>query len=145
MPEPSSSDPDLDARLGTPVPGWTPPPRPGPAVLEGRWARLERLDPARHGPEVHAANRGSDALWDFMPYGPFAEEAEWRAWADGMAPLADPFFYAVRDRGTGRAAGVRWSEGLRLMCPTSIEPIAGSMRRKLATPAARPLRRSRIA
>jgi RimJ/RimL family protein N-acetyltransferase len=92
--------------MGGPLDGWRAPPRPGPAVLEGRWAVLERLDPARHGAEIHAANRGSDAIWDWLPYGPFAAEADWRAWAEGVAPLADPFFYAIRDRGTGRAGGV---------------------------------------
>ena len=94
------------APLGPPVPGWRPPPRPGPDALEGRFARLERLDPARHAAEIHAANAALDAIWDYLPYGPFPDEAGWRAWAEGMAPLADPFFYAVRDQGTGRAAGV---------------------------------------
>jgi RimJ/RimL family protein N-acetyltransferase len=74
--------------------------------MEGRWARLERLDPSRHAAEIHAANRGSDAIWDYLPYGPFAEEGEWRAWAEGMAGRPDPFFYAIRDLSTGRAAGV---------------------------------------
>jgi RimJ/RimL family protein N-acetyltransferase len=95
-----------DRLLGEPVPDWTPPPRPGPDILEGRYARLERLDAERHGAEVHAANRASDAIWDYMPYGPFRSEAEWRAWAEGMAARDDPFFYAIRDLSTGRAAGV---------------------------------------
>ncbi len=97
--------PDLSP-FGAPVPGWAPPPRPGPAVLEGRWARLERLDPARHAPEVHAANAESDAIWDYLFNGPFGSEAEWRAWAEAAAALNDPFFYAIRDLSTGRAAGV---------------------------------------
>jgi RimJ/RimL family protein N-acetyltransferase len=75
-------------------------------VLDGRWARLELLDPEAHAAEIHAANRESDAIWDWLPYGPFAQEAEWRDWAKGMAPLSDPFFYAIRDKRTGRAAGV---------------------------------------
>lgn len=95
-----------DRRYGEPVPGWTPPPPPGPTVLEGRWARLERLDPERHAAEVHAANRADDSIWDWMAHGPFRSEAEWRSWAEGAAAKEDPFFYAIRDRGTGRAAGV---------------------------------------
>lgn len=96
----------MEKRFGEPVPGWTPPPRPGPMAMQGRWARLERLDPGRHAAEVHAANRESDAIWDYLPYGPFAAEAGWRAWAERMAPLEDPFFYAIRDLTTGRAGGV---------------------------------------
>jgi RimJ/RimL family protein N-acetyltransferase len=88
-------------------------------VLEGRHIRLERLDPAAHATEIHAANRASDAIWDYLPYGPFATEADWRAWAEGMADLADPFFYALRDLRTGRAAGV--ASFLR------ITPAAGSI------------------
>ncbi|EYD77617.1 Acetyltransferase, GNAT family [Rubellimicrobium mesophilum DSM 19309] len=95
-----------EKRFGEPVTGWTPPARPGPEAMEGRWARLERLDPARHAGEVHAANLGSDAIWDYLPYGPFRSEAEWSAWAGRMAPQEDPFFYAIRDLRTGRAAGV---------------------------------------
>ena len=95
-----------ERRLGEPVPGWRVPPRPGPAALEGRWARLERLDPARHAREIHAANRESDAIWDYLPYGPFRSENEWTAWAMGMEGRDDPFFYAIRDLETGRAAGV---------------------------------------
>ena len=93
-------------RFGEPVPDWRPPPRPGPEAIEGRWARLERLSPSRHAREVHAANLGSDAIWDYLPYGPFRTEAEWAAWAEGMAGRDDPFFYAIRDLRTGRAGGV---------------------------------------
>jgi RimJ/RimL family protein N-acetyltransferase len=74
--------------------------------MEGRHVRLERLDPVAHAAEVQAANRASDAIWNYLPYGPFATEAEWRAWAEGMAGLADPFFYVLRDKATGRAGGV---------------------------------------
>ncbi|TNC50103.1 GNAT family N-acetyltransferase [Rubellimicrobium rubrum] len=92
--------------FGEPVLNWTPPPRPGPAVLDGHWVRLERLDPARHGPQIHPANRESDAIWDYLPYGPFAAQRDWEDWAEDMARREDPFFYAIRDLDTGRAAGV---------------------------------------
>jgi len=92
--------------FGAPVPGWTPPPPPGPLTMEGRFVRLERLDPARHADEIHAANADSDAIWDYLPYGPFATKADWRAWAEGMAGLSDPYFYALRDLRTGRCGGV---------------------------------------
>lgn len=95
-----------ELRLGELVPDWTPPPRPGPAAMEGRWARLERLDADRHAAEVHAANRESDAIWTWMPHGPFADEGAWRAWAEGMQGREDPYFYAIRDLQTGLAAGV---------------------------------------
>lgn len=95
-----------EERFGEPVVGWHVPPRPGPGVMEGRWSRLERLDPATHAQQIHAANRESDALWDYLPYGPFATEVDWTEWAKGMATSQDPYAYALRDLGTGRAAGV---------------------------------------
>lgn len=95
-----------DPRFGFPVPGWTLPPRPGPDRLSGRWVRLERLDPAAHAASLFAANRADDAIWDYMPYGPFGDPAAYRAFLDGMAGLDDPFFYALVDPGTGQALGV---------------------------------------
>lgn len=108
-----------EGRFGAPVTGWQPPARPGPAAIEGRYVRLERLDPARHAAELHAANRADDTIWDYLPYGPFVDLAGYRAWAEAMATREDPFFYALIDRATGRAAGV--ASYLR------IEPAAGSI------------------
>jgi len=93
-------------RTGWPVPGWMPPPRPGPAVMTGRWVRLERLDPAAHAADLHRANSADAAIWDYLPYGPFADLAGYAAWAQTMAPLADPMFYAMRDLATGHCGGV---------------------------------------
>lgn len=93
-------------RFGAPVADWTPPQRPGPAVLEGRYARLERLDADAHAADIHRANTASDAIWDYLPYGPFSSVALYHRWARDMAALADPFFYAIRDLATGHACGV---------------------------------------
>jgi len=92
--------------LGAPVPGWTPPQRPGPDGFLGRWAELERLDPVKHAEDLHRANRASDAIWDWLPYGPFPDGADYLAWVEDMAVRTDPLFYAIRDRGTGRWGGV---------------------------------------
>lgn len=92
--------------LGELVTGWTVPPPPGPAVMEGRFVWLERLDPARHAPDLFAAFEGDPAIWDYMPYGPFADVTAYADWADSVAGRADPAFYALRDRGTGRCGGV---------------------------------------
>ncbi len=91
---------------GEDVAGWTPPPAPGPERLSGRYAELERLDPGRHAADLFAANRADDAIWDYLPYGPFGDEGAYRDWVAGMAAGADPMFYAIRNRETGRWAGV---------------------------------------
>ena len=94
-----------DPRLGVPVPDWTPPPRPSRAPMQGRYARLEPLS-ADHVSDLYRANRASDAIWDYLPYGPFACEADYRAWVAGMAAKDDPVFFAIHDLETGHWAGV---------------------------------------
>jgi len=105
--------------IGAEVPGWTPPPRPSGEVLQGRYALLEPLSATRHATDLHRANLANNAIWDWLPYGPFATEAEYRDWVRGVAGQADPFFYAIRDLATGHWAGV--ASYLR------IDPGAGSI------------------
>jgi RimJ/RimL family protein N-acetyltransferase len=86
---------------------WAPRPRPTAEVLEGRWCRLERLDPARHGDELHASAiaAGADDRFRYLPDVPPASRWEFDAWLAAKAASPDPLFYAVIDRGTGRAEG----------------------------------------
>lgn len=93
--------------VGPAVPGWTTRPRPARATIAGRWARVEPLDPARHGPEIHAANAADPgAMWTWLPYGPFPSLAAWEAWAVPFAATEDPLAFAIVDAATGRAGGV---------------------------------------
>ena len=107
-----------DIRLGAPLPGWAPPPPPSREALEGRYVRLEPLATA-HADALHAAFAGDDAMWAYMPYGPFPDAAAYAAWVDRNTPGDDPLFFALRDLGTGRAGGV--ASYLR------ITPAAGSI------------------
>lgn len=91
---------------GPAVPGFAPPPAPGPERIAGRHVLLERLDPTRHAEDLFADNQGQDWLWDYMGYGPFADLAGYRDWQAGMALSPDPYFYALRDRASGRVGGV---------------------------------------
>lgn len=91
---------------GRRVENWTPPPRPGPETFEGRFARLERLDPDRHAGPLHAAMRADERVWDYLPYGPFARAEDYAGWMRGAAAGADPLFYAILDRTTGTWGGV---------------------------------------
>src|SRR5690606_1034245 len=95
-----------DDRLGRPVPGWSPPPHPGPEVIEGRHARLHRLRADDHAAALHRANSADDAMWDFLPYGPFASASAYHRWVREQASGEDPLFYAIHSHGTGRLGGV---------------------------------------
>ncbi len=96
-----ASDRDITA----PVPDWRPPVRPERTALPGRYVRLEPLHPG-HAPELFTACQGADAMWDYLPYGPFATEADHASWIRQNAPGDDPLFFALREAETGTAAGV---------------------------------------
>ena len=104
-------------RRGRPVPDWRPPPRPRPVATEGLHVRLDPLTPA-HAPALQAAMAGHDALWDYMPYGPF-DAAGHADWVAAVAGRDDPMFFALTPRGAAGPAGV--------MSLMRIAPEAGSI------------------
>ncbi|MGB8972066.1 MAG: GNAT family N-acetyltransferase, partial [Pseudomonas capeferrum] len=55
---------------------WKPAKAPTADTIEGRFIRLEKLDPVRHGDDLWDVLQGPQAdstLWDYLPYGPFPE------------------------------------------------------------------------
>jgi RimJ/RimL family protein N-acetyltransferase len=80
--------------------------RPAQRPLEGERVRLEPLDPERHADDLLAAAAGDPRLWDYLPYGPFADAGAYAAWVERHQSDDDPRFYAIVDEATGRAAGV---------------------------------------
>ncbi len=81
--------------------------RPERVVLEGRYARLEPLDGARHGPDLLAAARqpGADDRFRYLFEEPPADLADLTPWLERAAASDDPLFFAVIGRETGRAGG----------------------------------------
>jgi RimJ/RimL family protein N-acetyltransferase len=79
---------------------------PGPGPILGRFARIEKLDPPRHGADLWRAVNDDDPLWTYMGYGPFGDEAAFTAWLGERAALSDPYSYAVVDLATGKAVGI---------------------------------------
>jgi RimJ/RimL family protein N-acetyltransferase len=98
---------------------WVPPLAPVGAPLTGRHVGLERMDADLHAADLQRAFSGHDALWDYMPYGPFASAAAYHRWAKDMAAQPDPLFFVMRDLATGHCGGV--ASYLR------ISPAAGSI------------------
>ncbi|WP_027592111.1 GNAT family N-acetyltransferase [Pseudomonas sp. LAIL14HWK12:I7] len=88
---------------------WKPATAPTAAPIEGRFIRLEKLDPAHHGDDLWDVLQGPDAdpvLWDYLPYGPFPERGAFDRWLQGHAASPDPLFFTVIDRPTGQAQGI---------------------------------------
>jgi RimJ/RimL family protein N-acetyltransferase len=86
---------------------WTPRPRPDGRILEGRWCRLEPLDPVRHGDSLFEASGAPQAeeRFRYLFEPPPADRAAFDAWAARAAASEDPLFYAVVDPVTARAEG----------------------------------------
>ena len=86
---------------------WTGVPRPERIALDGRYARLEPLDPARHGADLLASARqpGGGDRFRYLFEEPPADMATFQPWLEGAAASADPLFFAVIDKRTGRAEG----------------------------------------
>jgi RimJ/RimL family protein N-acetyltransferase len=92
--------------FGAAVPGFVPPARPAGQTLTGRHAQIEPLRADRHATDLFRAMRGDDQIWDYLPYGPFADEAGYGQWMAERETGTDPVFHALRDLQTGRCGGV---------------------------------------
>src|SRR5205823_3998673 len=98
----------LGQPIGSPLPDWAPPPVPPREPLEGRFCRLEPLDPDRHAGALFTAN-AADAegrSWTYLPYGPFRTFSDYSAWMSAYCLGNDPLFFAIIDTATGQPAGV---------------------------------------
>ena len=93
--------------IGESLPEWTARPLPPGTAIEGRYCRLERLDPRRHAAalfEAYAqAPDGRD--WTYLFVGPFADAASYREYAERISTGTDPMHYAVVDLKTESAVG----------------------------------------
>jgi RimJ/RimL family protein N-acetyltransferase len=94
--------------VGPTLPQWSPPPFPPHTELQGSFCTLGPLDPNLHGQALFEAYQSDPTgrLWTYLPYGPFADFAAYRAWLDSMSLLRDPQLYAILDQRTGLPTGV---------------------------------------
>jgi RimJ/RimL family protein N-acetyltransferase len=98
----------LGQPVGVPLDSWKAPSAPQRITLQGRYCRLEPLDPAAHAEQLYEAYSAdkSGILWTYLPYGPFGSLAEFTAWMQRECLGADPLFYAIADLAGGKALGV---------------------------------------
>ena len=87
-----------------PLPAWKAPPKPQQDSLRGQYCYLEKLDAKRHSHDLYQAysTDSRNSLWQFLPYGPFANETELYDFID-TRPQSDPLFYAIIDIKSQRA------------------------------------------
>jgi len=99
---------ELGQPIGFPLPHWTPRPRPPRSAMEGRYCRVEPVDPARDAANLYAAYRldTEGRNWTYLPYGPFARFEDYRDWLERAAAADDPFVHCIIEQRSGRAVGV---------------------------------------
>jgi len=98
----------LGQPIGVPVAGWTPRPMPARTTMQGRFSRLEALDPDRHAADLFAANSEDreGRMWTYLPWGPFADFETYLASSRAVAAYEDRLTYAIVDLASGTAVGV---------------------------------------
>lgn len=91
-PEPRTGQP-VGLKVANPTPG----PRPGPITLQGRFGRVEKLEP-RHAAGLWKATEGHPELWTYVGgFGPFDAERDFTALIETFAASPDPYVYAIVD------------------------------------------------
>jgi RimJ/RimL family protein N-acetyltransferase len=89
----------------------------GAVVLEGRFGRIEKLDPARHASDLWRAFAADDRLWTYMFYGPFLDAGSFSNFLGKIAALDEQAYYAIVDR-DGRAGG--WAALMEIRPQTKV-------------------------
>lgn len=98
----------LGQPVGEALPHWKVPPTPPREPMEGRYCRLEPLDPNRHAEDLFAADsiEKDGRSWTYLPYGPFESFEAYRNWMTEFCRGEDPMFFAILPRASRKAAGV---------------------------------------
>jgi RimJ/RimL family protein N-acetyltransferase len=106
-PIPQESDPATGLPIGPKIANAAAARRPERTVLDGRYCRLEPLDPARHGDDLFRASTPPDgaARFLYLSEEPPASRATLQPWLETVAASSDPLYYAVIDKASGQCEG----------------------------------------
>ncbi len=77
--------------------------------LNGRTVSMERLDIATHGATLYRSfcdAPAQEAVWTYMSFGPWPDEAAFLDWLETVAGVADPMFYVIIPISPAASAGM---------------------------------------
>jgi RimJ/RimL family protein N-acetyltransferase len=115
--------------------------RPEKISLEGAYASVMPLDPARHGDSLWQEMGGARnaELWRYMHSGPFETRESFDRYLAANAASEDPLYFTVVDRATGQPGGhatyLRIDAGQRVMEVGSIVYVETFQRTRASTEA----------
>ena len=84
-------------------------PLPERRIFAGEFVTLTPLDARRDAAPLFAASHGTpevEALWRYLPYGPFADASDLRDWLLWIQDGTDPLFFTVNSLGARRPVGM---------------------------------------
>ena len=92
----------LGQPVGAPLTIALPRPRPPRTAMQGRWCDVVPLDPDAHAAALYDAYAADThgRVWTYLPAGPFADLAAYRAWMDATCLSDDPLFHTILVDGT---------------------------------------------
>lgn len=98
----------LGQPVGRAVEGWQAAQPPDREEIRGVRCRLEPLDAERHAEALHRAygEDRDEGSWTYLPYGPFASSADYRAWVAQHQASENDRFYAIVDAQSESPVGV---------------------------------------
>ena len=93
--------------IGLDVPDWRGCSRPSGETLNGKYCRLEHVDPVKHGDSLFEAYQQAvdQRDWTYLAVGPFTDRQEFQRYLELQAQSKDPLHYIVVDRETDKALG----------------------------------------
>ncbi len=99
---------ELGQPIGAALPDWSPRPRPPRTAIEGRFCRVEQLDPERHAVQLFAANSEDreGRNWTYLPHGPYPAFDPYLEYLEAAVRRDDPLVHAIVERPSGQAVGV---------------------------------------
>lgn len=82
--------------------------RPQRTPLMGRYVDVLPLDAGAHGDQLYAAACSADPSthWTYLSVGPWPDRPAFDAWLRTCESSADPFAFVLRERASGKAAGM---------------------------------------
>lgn len=97
----------LGQPIGSPLPDWRAAAHPPRQPMEGRFCRLEPIDPARHAEALFAAfsEDRENRLWTYLSAGPFPNADEYTRWLTQNFTSDDPLCHAILDPASGNPIG----------------------------------------
>ena len=98
----------LGQPIGFSVPGWAARPCPPATAMDGRYCRVEPLDPERHARQLFEANSADreGRMWTYLPWGPYDNFKDYVAALQQRLGRPDFVTYAIIEPTEGQAVGV---------------------------------------